>query len=316
MSGVSEPLGGLLGYLILGNGDNSLSFAIVFGLVAGMMVYIRWVGGWVRLWVGAPRWEHRFTEPWPLPRLGRLRRAVISMAGLRECSKPGRVCSRHAVHACRAAWKCPAPSLVPPQLLTSQTCFPPFATLLLQHQGAHPHGAALRPAGRRGDDLRGIGHGRDGCVAHAVHALIVKGVRWQGPRGGSKQAAAASWQSASPASSPLARACQHLGILFPSGPTDVASLPHFFAPKRPALPCTQFWLLPAATPLPGVSLTRTCVPLLPSLAVVAFHHLIRPHLPPVRHARSPAACSPALPPAPALLAHLPPALLPPCQRNI
>lgn len=39
MSGVSEPIGGLFGYLLL-NGNNELSFAIVFGIVAGMMVYI------------------------------------------------------------------------------------------------------------------------------------------------------------------------------------------------------------------------------------------------------------------------------------
>jgi hypothetical protein len=34
MSGVSEPIGGLFGYLVL-NGNNELSFAIVFGIVAG-----------------------------------------------------------------------------------------------------------------------------------------------------------------------------------------------------------------------------------------------------------------------------------------
>ena len=34
LSGVSEPVGGLMGYLLL-NGNTDLSFAIVFGLVAG-----------------------------------------------------------------------------------------------------------------------------------------------------------------------------------------------------------------------------------------------------------------------------------------
>jgi hypothetical protein len=34
LSGVSEPIGALMGYLVL-NGNNDLSFAIVFGLVAG-----------------------------------------------------------------------------------------------------------------------------------------------------------------------------------------------------------------------------------------------------------------------------------------
>ncbi|GAB4815843.1 hypothetical protein N2152v2_002889 [Parachlorella kessleri] len=39
LSGVSEPVGGLMGYLVL-QGNQDLAFAIVFGLVAGMMVYI------------------------------------------------------------------------------------------------------------------------------------------------------------------------------------------------------------------------------------------------------------------------------------
>lgn len=39
LSGVSEPIGGLVGYLAL-SGNNDLAFAIVFGLVAGMMVFI------------------------------------------------------------------------------------------------------------------------------------------------------------------------------------------------------------------------------------------------------------------------------------
>ena len=39
LSGASEPLGALVGWLAL-YGDTSLSFAIVFALVAGMMVYI------------------------------------------------------------------------------------------------------------------------------------------------------------------------------------------------------------------------------------------------------------------------------------
>lgn len=39
ISGISEPLGAVVGYFAL-YGDTSLSFAIVFALVAGMMVYI------------------------------------------------------------------------------------------------------------------------------------------------------------------------------------------------------------------------------------------------------------------------------------
>ncbi len=39
LSGVSEPLGALVGYFAL-SGDNSMAFALVFALVAGMMVYI------------------------------------------------------------------------------------------------------------------------------------------------------------------------------------------------------------------------------------------------------------------------------------
>ena len=35
LSGVSEPVGALLGYFALGDGDNDLAFAVVFGLVAG-----------------------------------------------------------------------------------------------------------------------------------------------------------------------------------------------------------------------------------------------------------------------------------------
>lgn len=38
LSGVSEPIGGLLGYLVL-DGDNDLSFAIVFGIVGGECVW-------------------------------------------------------------------------------------------------------------------------------------------------------------------------------------------------------------------------------------------------------------------------------------
>lgn len=43
MSGVSEPIGGLIGYALLaaGGGANSpLMFAIAYGFVAGMMVFI------------------------------------------------------------------------------------------------------------------------------------------------------------------------------------------------------------------------------------------------------------------------------------
>ncbi len=39
LSGISEPLGALVGYFAL-SGDNSLAFALVFALVGGMMVYI------------------------------------------------------------------------------------------------------------------------------------------------------------------------------------------------------------------------------------------------------------------------------------
>lgn len=39
LSGMSEPLGALVGYFAL-YGDNSLAFALVFAIVAGMMVYI------------------------------------------------------------------------------------------------------------------------------------------------------------------------------------------------------------------------------------------------------------------------------------
>lgn len=39
LSGVSEPVGGLMGFLVL-TGNQDLAFAIVFGLVAGMMIYI------------------------------------------------------------------------------------------------------------------------------------------------------------------------------------------------------------------------------------------------------------------------------------
>jgi ZIP family zinc transporter len=41
VSGVAEPIGGLLGYAVLaGNGMSPLAFAVMFGFVAGMMVYI------------------------------------------------------------------------------------------------------------------------------------------------------------------------------------------------------------------------------------------------------------------------------------
>lgn len=47
LSGVSEPIGALLGYLVL-NGNNDLSFAIVFGLVAGGggANLVEWGGEW------------------------------------------------------------------------------------------------------------------------------------------------------------------------------------------------------------------------------------------------------------------------------
>lgn len=41
LSGVSEPVGGLVGYLILsGSGMSPIAFAALFAVVAGMMVYI------------------------------------------------------------------------------------------------------------------------------------------------------------------------------------------------------------------------------------------------------------------------------------
>ena len=45
LSGVSEPIGGLVGYILLksmsGGGDiQPLAYGIMFGIVAGMMVYI------------------------------------------------------------------------------------------------------------------------------------------------------------------------------------------------------------------------------------------------------------------------------------
>eukprot|EP00854_Cymbomonas_tetramitiformis_P015289 gene15289-18090_t len=41
MSGVSEPIGGLLGYLVLyGDNMSSLAYGSLFGIVGGMMVYI------------------------------------------------------------------------------------------------------------------------------------------------------------------------------------------------------------------------------------------------------------------------------------
>jgi hypothetical protein len=39
LSGLSEPVGGLIGYLALYDG-NGMSYALIFSMVAGMMVYI------------------------------------------------------------------------------------------------------------------------------------------------------------------------------------------------------------------------------------------------------------------------------------
>ena len=39
LTGLAEPLGGLLGYLVLSK-EEPLSFGIVFSLVAGMMVFV------------------------------------------------------------------------------------------------------------------------------------------------------------------------------------------------------------------------------------------------------------------------------------
>ena len=45
LSGISEPVGGLIGWILLvamsgGSDISSVSYGIMFGLVAGMMVYI------------------------------------------------------------------------------------------------------------------------------------------------------------------------------------------------------------------------------------------------------------------------------------
>lgn len=40
LSGVTEPIGGLVGYLILWNNVTALTYGILFGMVGGMMVYI------------------------------------------------------------------------------------------------------------------------------------------------------------------------------------------------------------------------------------------------------------------------------------
>ena len=41
LSGVTEPIGGILGYLVLyGNGMSDEAYGALFGVVGGMMVYI------------------------------------------------------------------------------------------------------------------------------------------------------------------------------------------------------------------------------------------------------------------------------------
>mmetsp|Transcript_35415 Transcript_35415/g.100278 ORF Transcript_35415/g.100278 Transcript_35415/m.100278 type:complete len:350 (+) Transcript_35415:381-1430(+) len=40
LSGITEPIGGLVGYLILWNSVTPLTYAVLFGMVGGMMVYI------------------------------------------------------------------------------------------------------------------------------------------------------------------------------------------------------------------------------------------------------------------------------------
>ena len=117
LSGVSEPVGALVGYLILGNGSNDLSFAIVFGLVSGMMVYIRWVGGWVgsiaKLSKGAEEGHGRFP-------------------GLRDAT--------HAMHAAR-----PIGRMVAVRHLTY---------VLLASPSSPPLPAPLRPAASRSSSPR------------------------------------------------------------------------------------------------------------------------------------------------------------------
>jgi ZIP family zinc transporter len=40
LSGVSEPVGALFGYLVLGGDVSNVAYGSMFGIVAGMMVYI------------------------------------------------------------------------------------------------------------------------------------------------------------------------------------------------------------------------------------------------------------------------------------
>eukprot|EP00397_Hematodinium_sp_SG-2012_P042884 GEMP01047536.1.p1 GENE.GEMP01047536.1~~GEMP01047536.1.p1 ORF type:complete len:182 (+),score=32.63 GEMP01047536.1:1139-1684(+) len=40
LSGISEPIGAGLGWIVLSRADNTLAFAIMFGIIAGMMVAI------------------------------------------------------------------------------------------------------------------------------------------------------------------------------------------------------------------------------------------------------------------------------------
>lgn len=40
LSGVTEPIGALLGYVVLRYAFDDLAYGVLFGLVAGMMVYI------------------------------------------------------------------------------------------------------------------------------------------------------------------------------------------------------------------------------------------------------------------------------------
>jgi hypothetical protein len=43
LSGVSEVLGGLVGYAVIATTPSSTALAVLFGLVAGMMTFIRYV---------------------------------------------------------------------------------------------------------------------------------------------------------------------------------------------------------------------------------------------------------------------------------
>ena len=132
LSGVSEPIGGLVGYLVL-NGNNDLSFAIVFGLVAG---------GWSRL--GSPVGTAvatllRLPTAEPAQGTGRRRTSCSHMPVLTRVIELPMYCCRHdGGH---------------------------------HHQGADPHRAALRPPGQCDNHLRHPWHGGYGSLPAPLHYL-------------------------------------------------------------------------------------------------------------------------------------------------